>query len=212
MSEKCKLILDGNEYEFPVTIGSENEKAIDISKLRATTGYITLDSGFKNTGSTKSQITFLNGEKGILRYRGYPIEQLAIKSSFLGTAYLIIYGELPNAEQLQSFRSIISENTSVHEGMHQFIEGFPVDSHPMAMLSAMVNSLGCYYPEMASNNRQQDLEYFDVAAAHVISKARTLAAMSYRMKIERPFIHPNTDLSYTGNFLHMMPNRIFHRP
>ena len=208
--ETALFRLNEQNFNFPLMEGTEGEKAVDIRSLRGQSGYIAYDDGYRNTGSCSGKITFIDGEKGILRYRGYPIEQLAIKSSFLETAYLIIYGELPNAEQIQSFRNIISENASVHEGMHRFIEGFPVESHPMAMLSAMVNSLGCYYPEMASNNRQQDLEYFDVAAAHVISKARTLAAMSYRRKIGRPFIHPNTDLSYTGNFLHLMfsePNK-----
>lgn len=208
--ETALLRLEDQNFTFPLMEGTEGEKAVDVRTLRGQTGYIAYDDGYRNTGSCSGKITFIDGEKGILRYRGYPIEELAVKSTFLETAYLIIYGELPTQDQIQSFRNIISEDASVHEGMHRFIDGFPTESHPMAMLSAMVNSLGCYHPEMASNNRQQDLENFGLAAAHVISKSCTLAAMAYRMKIGRPFIHPNADLSYPANFLHMLfsePNK-----
>ena len=210
--ETALFRLDDQNYTLPLMEGTEGEKAVDVRSLRGQSGYIAFDEGYRNTGSCSGKITFIDGEKGILRYRGYSIEQLAEESSFLETAYLVIYGELPTQDQLQSFRKRISKNAGVHEGMHRFIDAFPSESHPMAMLSAMINSLGCYYPEMASNNRQQDLEYFDLAAAHLISKARTLTAMSYRMRIGRPFIHPNTDLSYASNFLHMMfsePNKEF---
>ena len=208
--ETALFRLGEQNFNFPLMEGTEGEKAVDIRSLRGQSGYIAYDDGYRNTGSCSGKIAFIDGEKGILRYRGYPIEQLAIKSNFLEIAYLIIYGELPNNDQLLLFRNTISENASVHEGMHRFIEGFPLGSHPMAMLSAMINSLGCYYPEMASNNRQQDLESFDLATAHLISKARTLAAMSYRMKTGNPFIHPNMDRSYVGDFLSMMfsdPNK-----
>jgi citrate synthase len=140
MSETAKIILEGKEYELPVITGSENEKAIDISKLRAMTGYVTMDPGFKNTGSTKSAITFLDGEKGILSYRGYPIEQLAEKASFIEVSYLLIYGELPNAEQLEYFSESITHHTLVHEDMKRFFEAFPTNAHPMGILSSMISS------------------------------------------------------------------------
>ena len=204
MGEQATIKLEGKEVTYPVITGSEGEKAIDASSFRKDTGYITYDDGYGNTGSCKSAITFINGEKGILRYRGYPIEELAEKSNFLESSYLIIYGELPKKEQLANFRSLILGNASIHQSMHHHFEGFPDTSHPMAMLSAMLNSLGCYYPSMASNNRQQDLEHFDEATAILISKVRTLAAMSYRMKTGQPFIYPKHNLSYCSNFLHMM--------
>ena len=204
MSDKATLIIEGKSYEYPILVGSEGEKAIDARNLRSDTGYITYDEGFANTGSCLSDITFIDGEKGILRYRGYPIEQLARKSSFISTAYLIIYGELPNAQQREIFRERIRKEASVNTAMNSMFDGFPARSHPMAILSAMMNSLGCYYPHMASNNREQDLEHFDEAAALMISKVRTIAAMSYRAEKGLPFVWPRADLRYTANFLHMM--------
>ncbi|HNX05348.1 MAG TPA: citrate/2-methylcitrate synthase, partial [Opitutales bacterium] len=165
MSDKATLTIEGKSYEYPIVVGSEGEKAIDTRNLRSDTGYITYDEGFANTGSCLSNITFIDGEKGILRYRGYPIEQLAKHSSFISSAYLIIYGELPTASQREIFRERIRKEASVNTAMNSMFDGYPSRSHPMAILSAMMNSLGCYYPHMASNNREQDLEHFDEAAA-----------------------------------------------
>jgi citrate synthase len=204
MSEKATVIIEGKSYEYPVIVGTEGEKAIDTHNLRSDTGYITYDDGFGNTGSCLSDITFIDGEKGILRYRGYPIEQLARYASFISSAYLIIYGELPNATQREKWRERIRKEASVNTAMNSMFDGYPPRSHPMAILSAMMNSLGCYYPHMASNNREQDLEHFDEAATLLISKVRTIAAMSYRAEQGLPFVWPRQDLRYTANFLHMM--------
>ena len=204
MSETAKIIIENKTYEFPVVIGTENEKAIDTGNLRDQSGYVTYDEGYGNTASCESSITFIDGETGILRYRGYDIQDLAVQSNFLESAYLVIYGELPTIQQLQSFRHLILRNAAIHQGMFSFFEAFPNNSHPMAILSAMLNSLGCYYPEMATNNRERDLEQLDNAATILLSKVRTLAAMSYRMKHGLPFIHPKPELPYCSNFLHMM--------
>ena len=153
MSEKARLILENQEVEIPVITGSENEKALDISKLRATTGYITLDPGFKNTGSTQSAITYLDGENGILRYRGYAIEELAEKASFLEVAYLLVYGELPNTDELEYFTESITHHTLLHENMKRFFDAFPLGAHPMGMLSSMISSLSTFYPESQEQNR-----------------------------------------------------------
>jgi citrate synthase len=206
----AKLILDGEEHAYPVLTGTENEKAIDLRKLRSETGYITFDEGYGNTGSCKSNITFINGEKGVLRYRGIPIEQLAEQSTFLCSAYLIIYGELPTTEQLNAFRAKVAGAAQLHEDFRHHFEGFPSKAHPMAVLSSMLNSLGCYYPEMSSNNREQDLEHFDAAASLLISKVRTIAAMTYRMSRGLPFNYPRKDLRYVENFLHMMFTEPYH--
>ncbi|MFA5257059.1 MAG: citrate synthase [Opitutales bacterium] len=204
MSDKATITIEGKQFEYPVIVGSEGEKAIDIRNLRSDTGFITYDDGFGNTGSCLSDITFIDGEKGILRYRGYPIEQLAKHSSFISAAYLIIYGELPTAHQRENWREHIRQAASLHTAMNTMFDGYPARSHPMAILSAMLNSLGCYYPHMASNNREQDLEHFDDAATLLISKVRTIAAMSYRAEQGLPFVWPRGDLRYTANFLHMM--------
>lgn len=203
--EKTGIIqVEDKKYEFPIIEGSLGEKALDTRTLRSKSGYITFDEGYGNTGSCLSNITFINGEKGILRHRGYSIEQLAQKSLFLETAYLTIYGELPTQDQLNNFRGKIRENARIHTGMHHHFEGFPTDAHPMSILSSMLNSLGAYYPEMASNNRQQDLAHFDETAALLISKVRTIAAMTYRMKHGLPYVYPDQNRRYTENFLHMM--------
>lgn len=202
MSETARIILDGKEYDLPVIEGSEGEKAIDISKLRATTGYITLDSGFKNTGSTKSAITFLDGEKGVLRYRGYPIEQLAEKASFLEVAYLLIYSELPNKEQLDWFTNSVTMHTLVHEDMRRFFEGFPNDAHPMGILSSMVSSLSTYYPE--SHNPNRPFKDIELTIHRLIAKLPTLAAQAYKNNLGHPIMYPKNNLSYTENFLYMM--------
>ena len=200
----AKFIIDGKEYEFPVIVGTENEKAIDIHELRKQTGYITFDEGYANTGSCLSKITFIDGEKGILRYRGVPIEQLAEKSTFICAAFLIIYGHLPTQEEADTFRSKVATAAHLHEDFRHHFQGFPPKAHPMAVLSSMLNSLGCYYPEMSTNNREQDLEMFDEAAALLISKVRTIAAMTYRMRKGLPFNFPRKDNRYVENFLHMM--------
>ena len=204
MSETASITIDGKVHHYPVITGTEGEKGIDIRKLRSDTGYIAYDDGYANTGSCMSAITFIDGEKGILRHCGYPIEELAAGSDFIEVAYLIIYGELPNLDQHASFRNLILGNAAIHESMFHGFAGFPASSHPMAILSAMLNSLGCYYPHMATNNREQDLEHLDVAATILISRVRALAAMAYRMKLGRPFIYPRGQLSYCSNLLHMM--------
>jgi citrate synthase len=203
--ENTGTIRIGNEnFEFPLIQGTEGEVALDTRALRAQSGCITFDEGYGNTGSCLSQITFIDGEKGILRHRGYPIEQLAENSSFLETAYLVIYGELPTTSQLEQMRQAVTEHASIHTGMHHHFDGFPSQSHPMAILSSMLNSLGAYYPEMSSNDREQDLAHVDAAAAVLISKVRTIAAMTYRMKQGLPFVFPDCNRSYAENFLHMM--------
>ena len=204
MQDKATLTIGEQSLDLPVILGTEGEKGLDVRSLRDKTGYLTYDDGYANTGSCRSEITFIDGEKGILRHRGYRIEDLARESIFLETSYLVIYGELPTSKQLSKFRGRIASSAAVHEGMRHFFEGFPHNSHPMAILSAMLNSLGCYYPEMTSHKRAQDLEYFDWAAALLISKVRTLAAMSYRTKRGLPFVYPRWDLRYAANFLHMM--------
>lgn len=202
MSETARIILEGKEYEFPVIVGTENEKAIDISKLRASTGYITLDLGYKNTGSTKSAITYLDGENGILRHRGYSIEELADNASFLEVAYLLIYGELPNEEQLAYFDTSICNHTLVHENMKRFFQAFPPNAHPMGMLSSMVSSLSTFYPESQNPNRS----YVDIERTihRLIAKLPTLAAQAYKHNMGHPTVYPSNDLGYVGNFLKMM--------
>ena len=203
MSEIAKLELDGKVYELPVIEGTENEKGIDISKLRgATEGYITIDPGFKNTGSTKSAITYLDGENGILRYRGYSIEELADKASFLEVAYLIIYGELPTTEEYTSFTNSITNHTLVHEDMKQFFEAYPAKAHPMGVLSSMVCSLSTFYPESLDQDR--DEKAIDLTIHRLIAKLPTLAAWSYKNAMRHPVVYPNNSLDYCENFLSMM--------
>ncbi len=210
MDKKATITIEDQSYEYPVMVGTENEHAIDLRSLRKDTGHITFDEGYGNTGSCESEITFIDGEKGILRNRGYSIEELAEHSFFIETAYLIIYGELPTNDELSAFRLNIAHNANVHTRLENFMLGFPRRSSPMAVLSSMLNALGTYYPQMASNNRQQDLEYFDDAAAFLISKVRTLAAMIYRNQTGQPYIYPRNDLHYAGNFLHMMFSEPYH--
>jgi len=204
MEETATIRLGNENYVFPVVIGTENEKAIDIRTLRQKTGYISFDDGYGNTGSCESHVTFIDGEKGILRYRGYPIEQLAEGSNFIECAYLIIYGELPKPAELREFSAKVLRQASIHESMRHLFEGFPNNSHPMAILSALLNSLGCYYPDLGTNDREHDLKVFDEASALLLSKVRTIAAMSYRMQHGLPFMYPRKDLGYSENFLHMM--------
>jgi citrate synthase len=192
---------DGQTIELPVITGTENEHAVDIGKLRPQTGYITMDPGYGNTGSCESRITFLDGEKGILRYRGIPIEQLAGKARFTEVAYLIIYGKLPNQKELDAFRDNLNHHALLHEDMKHFFSSFSGQAHPMAILSAMVASLSGYYTEASTTNGASSP---DIDAARLISKIRTLAAFSYKKSIGQPFIYPQDSLSYCGNFLRMM--------
>ncbi|NLE65403.1 MAG: citrate synthase [Elusimicrobia bacterium] len=198
----AKFIVDGNAYDLPVITGTEGEKGVDISKLRAQSNYVTFDQGFGNTSNCLSSITFLDGEQGVLRYRGYPIEQLAERSSFLETAYLLIYGELPNAEQLRSFSEAFTENSMIHEDMKNLFNGYPSTAHPMAILASMVCSLEAYYPDIDTMNPNP--EEFDQIAAQLMSKIRTIAAFAYKKSIGEPFVYPRHDLEYVPNFLNMM--------
>lgn len=202
MSETAKFILDGETYEFPVITGSENEKGIDISKLRGQSGYVTLDPGYKNTGATESGITFLDGEKGILSYRGYSIEELAEKSTFLEVAYLLIEGELPNKEQLDNFKENICKHTLVAEDMRKFYQAFPHQAHPMGVLGSLVNSLSSFYPESQNPNRSEDA--VDLTIYRLIAKIPTLAAWSHKNQQRHPVVYPNNELNYSENFLQMM--------
>ena len=193
----ANLSLDGKDYELPVVTGSEGETGVDIGKLRAQSGAITVDPAFTSTGACNSAITFIDGEKGILRYRGYPIEQLAEKSDFVEVAWLLLYGDLPNAEQLTKFRAQLTYHSLIHEDMKKFFEGFPNNAHPMAMLSAMVASLSAYYPETEDENHEQNV-------VRLIAKVRTLATYAYKKSIGQPMVYPQNKLKYCDNFLHMM--------
>ncbi|MFN4086347.1 MAG: citrate synthase [Spirosomataceae bacterium] len=201
MSDKAKLIVEGKEYEFPVVTGSENEKAIDIGKLRQATGYITIDSGFKNTGSTQSAITFLDGEEGILRYRGYSIEELADKADFLGVAYLLIYGELPNQAQYDAFVSEITRHTMVNEDMRKIFDGFPVNAHPMGIMSSLVSAMSGFYPDSYDGNSPDKT---DLHIIRLLAKFPTIATWCYKKSQGHPINYPKNNLSYTANFLNMM--------
>ncbi|OJY25661.1 MAG: citrate (Si)-synthase [Myxococcales bacterium 68-20] len=201
MSDKVEIKLKDSTFEAPVIVGTENERAIDIASLRNKTGLVTLDPAFMNTASTKSAITFLDGEKGILRYRGIPIEQLAERSNFVETAYLLIYGELPSQAELDRFRRLLTRHSLIHEDMKHFFDGFPSTAHPMAVLSSMVCSLSTYYPEEHDIN---DKEKMDVTIARLISKVRTIAAYAFKKSIGHPFIYPQNNLKYVANFMQMM--------
>lgn len=202
MSEIAKIELDGTIYELPVVEGSENEKAIDITKLRELTGYITLDTGYKNTGATKSAITFLDGEEGVLRYRGYSIEELAEKASFMEVSHLLIYGELPTESELKNFETKIKKHTLVHEDMKRFFEAFPAQAHPMGVLSSMVSSLATFYPESLDPNRSAEAK--DLTIQRILAKLPTLSAWSYKNSIRHKVMYPRNNYNYCENFLHMM--------
>ena len=203
-SKTATLKLDDKEIVLPIVVGSEQERGVDVRKLRDETGYITFDDGYANTGACESKVTFIDGEKGILRYRGYAIEDLAEKSNFIETAYLLIYGELPTAAQLSAFKARILDHSQVHEGLRIALSGFPGNAHPMAVLSATLNTLGCYYPELGTNERTHDLAKFDATAAVLISKVRTLAALAHRSKEGEPPVYPKPGLDYCSNFLHLL--------
>ena len=192
------LSLNGESYELPLVIGTEDETAIDIRGLRKDTGYITFDSGYGNTGSCESAITFIDGEKGILRYRGYPIAELAEKSSFVETCFLLIYGELPGPAELERFQHELTYHTMLHEDMKKFFEGYPPSAHPMSVLSSMVASLSAYYPEA------DDPETTRLNIVRLLAKLKTIAAFSYKKSMGQPFIYPRNDLSYSADFLRMM--------
>ncbi len=201
MSEKATLNLDGKPYEFPVITGTENEKGIDIGKLRAQTGYVTFDEGYKNTGATSSGITFLNGEKGILRYRGYAIEDLAEKSSFTEVMYLLLYGELPTAEELRKFENQLTQHTLVHEDLVKVFEVFPTGSHPMGQLMTQLSALSSFYPE--SLNPQKSPDQLNLTIIRLLAKMPTICAMIQKKGKGHPVLYPQNRFDYVSNFLYM---------
>ena len=201
MTDKAELKVNGKTYELPIITGTEGERAIDIRNLRKDSGLITLDSGFMNTGSCESRITFIDGEKGILRYRGIPIEQLAEHSTFVETCYLLIHDELPTRTQLYRFSNLLAEFSLIHEDMLQFFAHFPPGSHPMNILGCMVHALGSFYPNVDAKSMTDDI---DITAARLLSKVRTMAAIAYKKSIGEPVIYPHQDMTYCENFLHMM--------
>ncbi len=201
MTETAKLLFQDQELELSVITGTEQESALEISQLRSKTGLITLDEGFVNTGSTTSAITFLDGEKGILRYRGYPIEQIAARCDFLEVAYLLIFGELPNEQQLSEWRESIRRHTMLHEDMRSFYSGFPRDAHPMATLSSVVSAMSTFYQDSLD---PRDPEQVRISVHRLIAKLPTIAAYSYKKSIGQPFIYPSNSLSYCENFMKMM--------
>jgi citrate synthase len=202
MSEIAKISFDGKDYELPVIEGSENEKAVDIAKLRGASGLITLDPGYKNTGSTQSAITFLDGEKGILRYRGYGIEELAEKSNFLEVSYLLIYGELPTQEQYDKFAGDITVHTLVHEDIKKILDGFPSVAHPMGVLSSLICSLTAFYPASLNPNRSED--EVQLSIIRLLAKMPTFAAWAFKNKMGHPVNYPDNSLGYCANFMKMM--------
>ena len=202
MKKIAKIEIDGKILEFPLIKGTENEIAIDISKLRSETGIITIDKGFKNTGSTTSKITYLDGEKGILRHRGYSIEELASKSTFSEVCYLLIYGKLPNKIEFENFKNTITEHTLVHEDFKIILEGYPSKAHPMGILSSLITSLTAFYPESLDPKRSKKL--VDLSIVRILGKFPTFAAWSYKKRNGHPIIYPDNKLDYCSNFLKMM--------
>jgi citrate synthase len=194
----AKLVLGGQEYELPTDVGSEGEKVIDIGRLRAESTAITLDPGYGNTGACRSAVTFIDGERGILRYRGYPIEELARGARFTEVCFLLIYGHLPTRAELDEFREKLTYHTLIHEDLKKFFEGYPPSAHPMAILSAMVSALSTYYPVDDSE------ENVELNVIRLLAKAKTIAAFAYKKSIGQAFSYPKNALSYTANFLHMM--------
>lgn len=190
MDRTAELILDGKSYKLPVVEGTEQERAIDITALRNQTGYITLDDGYANTGSCQSKITFIDGEQGVLRYRGIPIEEIAERSTFIEVAHLIILGRLPNSAELRRFSDLLTENELLNEAMKHHFEGFPTHAHPMAILSSMINAASCFYPELLDEEAHA---HFEVAAARLLSQVRTIAAFAYRKSRGLPINYPRPD-------------------
>jgi citrate synthase len=201
VTDKAIITLGDTKFEAPLIEGTEGERALDIGQLRSKTGYVTLDPAFMNTASTKSAITFIDGDKGILRYRGIPIEELAEHSSFVETAYLLIYGHLPKEAALRGWRENLTRHSLLHEDMKHFFEGFSRTAHPMGMLSAMVAALSSYYPDALDAD---NVEHRDLTIARLVSKVRTIAAFAYKKSIGQPFVYPQNSLSYCANFLNMM--------
>jgi citrate synthase len=201
MEQTAKLLIDGQTFELPIIEGTEGERAIDISKLRQETGLITLDPGYANTGSCQSSITFMNGEKGVLRYRGIPVDQLAKHSTFVETAYLLINGELPTRRELTRFSVLLNDHSLVHEDMREFFQSFPRRAHPMGILSSMVNALRAFYPELPERTEEEEI---NVTFTRLLSKIRTMAAMSYKISRGHKVVYPRHDLTYAANFLNMM--------
>lgn len=199
-SHTCHIEFDGSRYDVPVVEGTEREVGIDISRLREETGFITLDNGYANTGSCTSAITYIDGEQGVLRYRGIPIEDLAENSSFVETAWLVIFGRLPTIADRDRFSSLLTENSMLHHSMLKHFDAFPPHAHPMAILSAMINTLGCHEPQESLN----DDAGIEQTAARLMSKVRTIAAASYKSSVGEPLIYPRYDYKYCENFLHMM--------
>ena len=197
-TDTAKVHINGQDYEFPTVVGSEGEIGVDIGKLRGTTGAITLDPGYANTGSCQSAITFIDGEKGILRYRGYSIDEIAEKADFLEVCYLLIYGELPTQQQFDDFKAELTHHTLLHEDMKKFFEGYPPNAHPMAILSAMVTSLSTFYPDSGTDDN------LDLNIVRLLAKLPTIAAFSYKKSIGQPLAYPRNDLTYCANFLNMM--------
>ncbi|MEZ5173480.1 MAG: citrate synthase [Bacteroidia bacterium] len=202
MSKTAQLQFNDKSYELSVITGTENEQAIDVQKLRADTELITLDSGYKNTGATTSNITFLDGEKGILRYRGYPIEQLAEKSTFIEVAYLLIYGELPKKAELERFQQSVTRHTLIHEDMKRFYEAYPAKAHPMGVVASITCSLSTFYPESLQPNRSN--EENELTIVRLLAKFSTIAAWAYKNSVGHPVMYPKNSLNYVENFLHMM--------
>ncbi|MDX1971481.1 MAG: citrate/2-methylcitrate synthase, partial [Candidatus Sumerlaeia bacterium] len=202
MSQLPTATIEGKTIEFPVIVGTENEKAIDIAKLRQQTGYITYDDGFKNTGSCQSSITYIDGDLGILRYRGYPIEQLCAHSNFLEVAYLIYYGELPTPAQLAEYRGRVMSKTFLHEDVRHHFNTLPHNTHPMAILSSMLNAISFYTPHLTTSEYNPELAL--EAATTLIGITQTIAAYTYRRAQGKPINYPNPDFDYAENFLHMM--------
>jgi citrate synthase len=199
--KNAQIVLGDQKLDVPVVVGTEDERAIDIAALRAKTGFVTLDPAFMNTASTRSAVTFIEGDIGILRYRGIPIEQLAEKSTFVETAYLVIYGHLPNKAELDRFSTLLTRHSLIHEDMKHFFDGFPSTAHPMAILSAMVLSLSSYYPDALDVDNK---EIVDITIARLLAKLRTIAAFAYKKSIGQPMVYPKNSLKYCGNFLNMM--------
>ncbi len=204
MSKPAVLKLDDKEYIFPTIEGVENEKAVDFRTLRSTTGYISYDEGYGNTGSCQSEITYIDGEVGILRYRGIPIEQLADKSNFLESSYMILYGDLPTQSELDLFTTRVRESASVAPMMSNALKGFPSDAPPMGILGSMLGAMSCYNASLATNDRAVDIENFDQAAAAAIAQTATAAALGYRVTKGLQGNQPDPSLSFGDNFLHLM--------
>lgn len=202
MSEQAEIILEGKSHKLPIVVGTENEKAIDINNLRSETGYITLDSGYKNTGATVSAITFLDGEEGILSYRGYPIEQLAERSDFIEVAYLLIKGELPTKQQLDEFYEAITMHTLIHEDIRKFYGAFPTFAHPMGVVSSVTSALSTFYPESLNPHRGEEKIFLTIT--RLLAKFPTIAAWAYKHSIGHPVVYPKNKLGYVENFLNMM--------